>query len=523
MGPEDLNQDRIASREARIKQKRLKRQLFLFGLFVVAALVVWVVIYANMRHYVKRFPADEIADNIIVGNLNVGGMTKEEASDLFAASQSLVDQVIVTVKVNGQDVLLRGAELGIVYDDVDKMLDKALAYGSEGGIVKRYFSLKKLEKETKIYKEELTVKQEVADPVLSERVAPLCLLPQDASLQRSGEGFTIVDEQVGYTLDLDKTREALAAQVNDEWNYADFDLVAEEKKVEPRIKKSDLESVQDLLGSFQTAAGSGQARVQNIQVGIDKLNGSVILPGEELSFLSKTVPFNAENGYAQAGVYEEGRVVDDYGGGICQVSTTFYNAAIYAELEIVERYPHSMTVAYVKPSMDAAIANDILDLVVRNPYDTPVYIESYLDGNGMVTFHVYGKETREAGRVVSFESETLATEDYKTVYVADSSLSFGAMDSDGHASTGVDAQLWKVVTLNGEEVSREVFNTSHYATSDYTIKVGTGGASSSVLSALQTAIGNQDKAAINAVIAGGSGGSTQEETTESAGTSDGNE
>lgn len=507
MGRENNLKNRMAAREARIKQKRLKRQLFLFGLFVAFALVVWVIIFANMHHYVKRFPRDKIADNIIIGSLNVSGMTKKEAKALFTASQTRVDQVVITAKVNDQEVQMQAATLGLAYKDVDKVIDEALAYGSRGGTVSRYFRLKKLAKEGKTFKEDLQLDKDLADAVFAEQVAPLCLQPKDAAITHVDGKFAIEEEQTGFTLDLEKTRAALEKKVNDKWDYGDVVVEVVEKKQEPRVKKSDLEGITDLLGSSNTAAGSG-ARVQNIQVGTEKLNGSIIMPGEELSFLSKVVPFTAENGYAQAGVYEENRVIDDYGGGICQVSTTLYNAAIYAELEIVERYPHSMTVAYVYPSMDAAIADDMLDLVIRNPYDQPVYVEGFLDGNGLINFNIYGKETREAGRVVSFESETLNTEASKAVYEEDPSMSFGAMKSEGHASDGKDAQLWKIVTINGEEVSREVFNTSHYTTSNVKIKVGSSGASGSVLSALHSAIASQSESDIYAVIAGGSGGSS---------------
>lgn len=86
-------------------------------------------------------------------------------------------------------------------------------------------------------------------------------------------------------------------------------------------------------------------------------------------------PFTLENGYASAGAYENGRVVDSIGGGVCQIATTLYDASLYAELEITQRQNHSMSVSYVKPSMDAAIAGTYKDIKVTNPYDTPIYIE----------------------------------------------------------------------------------------------------------------------------------------------------
>jgi len=122
----------------------------------------------------------------------------------------------------------------------------------------------------------------------------------------------------------------------------------------------------------------------------------------------KTKPYTEENGYVLGGSYEGGRVVESYGGGICQVSTTLYNAVIYAELEIVERYPHSMLVDYVSPSRDAAIAGDYKDLKFRNNLDLPIYVEG-IAGGGRITFNIYGCETRDVkNRRIEFESKTTA-------------------------------------------------------------------------------------------------------------------
>ena len=105
-----------------------------------------------------------------------------------------------------------------------------------------------------------------------------------------------------------------------------------------------------------------------------------------------------------------GLTVDTYGGGICQVSSTLYNAVILAELGVAQRQPHSMLVDYVKPSQDAAIAGDYKDMKLENTTDAPIYIEGYMSG-GNITFTIYGKETRPANRSIKFVSETLSTTD----------------------------------------------------------------------------------------------------------------
>ena len=130
------------------------------------------------------------------------------------------------------------------------------------------------------------------------------------------------------------------------------------------------------------------------------------MPGEVLSGYECLQPFTSANGYKGAASYANGQVVDSIGGGVCQVSTTLYNAALQAELEIVERQNHSMIVTYVEPSMDAAIAGTVKDLKIRNNYSTPIYVEGYTE-NKQITFTIYGKETRPANRKVEYVSETL--------------------------------------------------------------------------------------------------------------------
>src|SRR5699024_850562 len=138
---------------------------------------------------------------------------------------------------------------------------------------------------------------------------------------------------------------------------------------------------QDLLGTFSTDfSSSSSARATNLQVGAGKINGHVLMPGETLSGYECLQPFTAENGYKNAATYENGQVVDSIGGGVCQIATTLYNAALQAELEITQRQNHSMIVTYVQPSMDAAIAGTVKDIKITNNYSTPIYVEGYTEG-----------------------------------------------------------------------------------------------------------------------------------------------
>ena len=242
---------------------------------------------------------------------------------------------------------------------------------------------------------------------------------------------------------------------------------------QPRIRTEDLETIQDLLGTFSTDfSSSSSARATNLQVGAGKINGHVLMPGETLSGYECLQPFTAENGYKNAATYENGQVVDSIGGGVCQIATTLYNAALQAELEITQRQNHSMIVTYVQPSMDAAIAGTVKDIKITNNYSTPIYVEGYTEGRTL-TFSIYGKETRPDNRKVEYVSETLSrTGAGAPKEIVDPALAPGARVKVQSAHNGLTSRLWKVVYVDGAEVERTLLNSDTYTASKAIYRVG---------------------------------------------------
>ena len=216
-----------------------------------------------------------------------------------------------------------------------------------------------------------------------------------------------------------------------------------------------------------------------------------------MSVTELVIPFDEENGYAPAPSYENGEVVDSYGGGICQVSTTLYMSLLRAELEITERHNHSMIVNYVKPSMDAAISEGYKDLKFTNNLETPIYIEGYTSG-GEVGFVVYGQEYRPEGRSVTYESETLETIEPEVELTA-SQDSFGTITQTGSPHTGYNACLWKIVSENGKETKEQV-NSSTYNMTPEKYSVGVRTDSAEAESKLRAAIDANDLNQVYEVI-----------------------
>ena len=484
---------------ARSKASRRRRRRNLCIKIGGSVIVLFLVVYFAMYRYVNKTDAKVIHDHIYIGETDVSGMNEEEAKQALLAKVEEYGEAKATIKVGEEATEATLQELGLSMDNVDKTVKQAISYGKQGSVWKRWNQIRKLKKENKVFDDDFALDTEKMSAVIAEKAQPLEVRAQNATIRHTGNGFEITDEVEGTIIDTNTSIEKLTEYLNTEWDYKDLEFEVIQTVEEPEIRREDLESIQDELGSFYTAAGSG-TRVTNIARATELINGTVLMPGETYSVEQATVPYTEENGYVSGSAYENGQVVQNIGGGLCQVSTTLYNAVLYAELEIVTRSAHSMIVTYVEPSRDAAIAEGLKDLQFKNSYDTPILIEGYLDGSNNLWFHIYGKETRPSNRSVEYESETLEVIDYTTKYVADSGLTLGEMNSEGSKINGRVAKLWKVVYEDGKEVSRKVMNNSRYNASELKITVGTYSENSEASALVDNSIKTQDKSQIENAI-----------------------
>ena len=487
------------TRIGRRKKQQMKRLMFKIGAAGAALIVILTALYLYLNNCVTKYPENKVVENIYVGAIDAGGMTKAGLKEALELHYEETKTTKVTLVIDGSTEETTLEELGYGYKNIDKLVKEAFSYGKDGSIWKRYRALRKISKENLVIEEEYVIDSDMAKAVLKEKAVPHANHAKDATIAKTSEGFKITEEKEGETVDIKKTISSLKKYLNEEWKYKDIKLDVVLKKETPSVKAADLESIQDELGSFSTDAGSG-TRWQNLKTGVGKFDGLVLMPGEEVSAYGVTGPYDEEHGYVAAGSYENGQVVDTYGGGICQVSSTLYNALLDAEIEIVKRYPHSMLVSYVEPSKDAAIAAGIKDLVFKNNYETPIYIKGEIDSNNQLNVTIYGKETRPENREVKYETEIISTTDYETVYKADYEASIGSMQGGARTHIGKEARLWKIVYENGKEVERKDINYSEYQKSDYVISVGTKSSVSAASSLVANAIATQDSAKIKQAI-----------------------
>lgn len=489
-------------------RKRSKKQRVLTAIIVIIILIAMVLtmIIAVVPASAKdKTAASTIDDGIIIGGVDVSGMTKDEADTALSSyADSFGDTTFTIASSEGKSITATGADLGITVD-TKGAVDKALKYGKTGNPVERYLNTKALKAgNKKDFPITFKTTYETASEFLKDHEADIVTEPVDNGLSFSNGVFTFVPGQKGVKLKIDETIQKINEALATDFDGSDLTIDAETEIEEPKGSEEELSQVKDALGTFSTSyASSTSGRKINVELGASKLNGQIIYPGEIFSVAEHLRPMTAANGYASASAYENGSIVDSIGGGVCQVSTTLYNAVIRAELKVVERSAHSMVVSYVKPSMDAAIAGEgaIKDFKFKNNQDYPVYIQGTA-GGGTITFTIYGKETRPANRTVSFESEIVSQTDPTNSYTADAAAPIGSIvRTSDMAHTGYTARLWKIVTVDGVEQSREVFNNSKYRVTNNAYSVGTQSADPNATNAMNAAIATQDKATIEAAAA----------------------
>ena len=445
---------------------------------------------------------DTIKSGIYADSVDLSSKTSAEAEAAIDAYVEELKSVEITLlAADNNEVKTTAGDLGITWSNRE-LVSEALELGTQGNIIERYKMLKDLEHDKYIFTIEFEFDIEAINNILTEEATKFNQEAVNASLKRENGVFTVVDGQTGYVVDVETSIDLVYDYMTNEWDHQACSIPLDIIVDEPIGSAEELAMVTDVLGTFTTSyKTSGASRSANVQNGCSLINGITLYPGEEFSTYETVSPFSEANGYYMAGSYLNGKVVDSLGGGICQVSTTLYNAVLRAELDVTERHNHSMIVSYVDPSADAAIAESAgKDFRFVNNTDYPIYIEGYTE-NKKITFTIYGKETRDAGREVRYESKVLEVINPPADQIyADASQPIGYIITES-AHIGYKAQLWKVVTENGVEVSREQVNSSSYKMVPRSATVGTATADPQAYEEIMAAIGTANIDHVKNVIA----------------------
>ena len=457
---------------------------------------------------------DTISKNVYIGGVNVSGMTEEQATKAVEEKLGKGTGGNYTVKIGDETTTATAENFGMEWNNRE-VVHEAMEVAKGGNLIKQYKDKKDLQVEPKNFEVAYAPNEQAVKTYVEKLAEEYNRDAEEGDITFANGYPEVTGGETGIAVNVDQSVSSIMKAL--EGDGTELTVVAEVQK--PSVTKEELSQVKDVLGTATTYYGSSYERNTNVEVGASKINGTLIMPGETFSVTAAVTPFNADNGYYPAPSYESGQVVDTYGGGICQVSTTLYNAVLKAELQVDERHNHTMLVSYVDPSKDAAIAEGLMDFIFTNNTDAPIYIYG-VGYQGTLNFTIYGHETRDPNRSISFRSETLSQTDASTnvKLVAKSDQNIGYLNQTQSAHQGLEAVLWKdIVNADGTTDTVQV-NSSSYQASPAIYEVGIVSPNTQASAAIQTAIANNDLAAVQAII-NGSYGSTSTAQTEAPETS----
>ena len=420
---------------------------------LVIGTVLTVGITGGALAYFQSQHTPRVLPGTMIGEVNLGGLTESEARqkvENWWAAKSGSPVKLSGKGLESQPAPRTAADLGAELD-LDATLD-ALPYDDF------WFALKgQIGQQDK-------AKNRAIDPVVTFNDQAMTEIrefvkkniPANRAARITFENGVIqrFPEQAGMTLDEEKFSGLVARALAGE---TELEIPLTEKP--KRIPDSALEQIEGEMSEFSTTFSAGKiARSANIKLAAERLNGMILMPGEKFSFNGTLGQRTTAKGFKVAGVYVSGRHDFDVGGGICQVSTTLYNAALLADLKIAARSNHSLPVPYVPLGRDAAVSYPNPDLQIVNNRETPIAIVSRYEP-GKLHFSILGKPENIE---VKFERRGAGSWSNGQKIVHDGSLGYGVKKVVESGGNGHRVETIKIVYRDGVEVSRTSLGTSIY-------------------------------------------------------------
>ncbi len=429
--------------------KKSKGRIAFLALPIVGAFATGVGVMAySASHYVAR-----VTPGVTMAGQDLGGLTKVEAEGRINDwwSQVAGEEIIFTSSdLNKVPTGWTPARLGYSIRPqtlVDKLPFEGFFQNVGRQVTKPPIVAKAIEPEFQV--------DSRARAALDSAIKPLLHKPHNARVTFADHKFIRIPEGAAMTLDLEQVRRSLPSVITAK---TDFNLPM--KAATKHVTDKDLNAIAVVVSEMSTEFNTGKAtRCHNIQLASKLLNGRVFLPGEKFSFNQTIGERTASKGFQEAGVYKNGRHDFDIGGGICQVSTTLYNAILRANLKVVSRSPHTYPVPYVPLGLDAAVSFPDPDFGFINTSNQPIAISTNYQP-GKLTFRILG--TQKLDEEYRFIHKEIKSWTKPAKYIEDSSLRPGHETVVDRGGMGHEVVTWRIVLRGGKEIRRERMENSYY-------------------------------------------------------------
>ena len=422
---------------------------------------------AEMKAVVSR---QTFYDGTTVDGVNVSGMTLQQAMEHWEREVESAYRQTAAVLNDGTQVTAE--QLGYA-SNYAQVLSGAWNAGRSGSLVERYRHIEAASAHPTAYEVSRTLYDDALVRQYAANVAAqVDAQPQDARLKAFNTetyNFEFEPEQSGRVLN----QEALVADIEAALSAGGASVNLQIETIAPAVTQENVASQYGMISyAITNASSSSSNRLSNIRLALSMIDGTCLEPGESFSFNAVVGQRTTDRGFKTATAYSGGKVTEEVGGGICQVSTTLFNAVVKADLKVDERHSHSLTVSYVDLGKDAAVDWGNKDLRFTNTSSDRVYICCYLTEDKRVRVGVFGK-LLDDGVTITLEGVKTGPVDYTTEYQMNFELYSGQTRLVQNGKKGYKATTYKIWwDANGNELRRSELCKSTYQATPEIIEYG---------------------------------------------------
>ncbi len=526
----------------KMDNKKSKKKYIIIG--GIVAFIIIIGIFISTIFALVNINNSNMMAGVSIEGVEVSGLSKEEAKAKMETIYQEKKEKEIPIKYEEYETTLNPTLMEVNYN-IEKAVDEAYSIGRNENIFLSNYEILFSLIAKKNVNVEMTLNEDATKQMIEDIGVNLPGIVIESSYAIEGEELIITKGKAGILIDtdnllnqvkerlkqidinedyieipvvnkepepidIDKIHEEIYKEAQDayftkdpfaiypEVEGVDFDVEAarallEEEKEEyvikliitkPKITIDQLgsEAFPDQLSTFTTRYDvSDVDRTTNLEIACQKINGKVLLSGETFSYNKTLGPRTAAAGYRNGKIYSGGEVVDGIGGGICQISSTLYNAVLLADLEIVERRNHQFVTSYVGAGRDATVVYGSTDFQFKNTREYPIKISASAK-NGIATISIYGIK-QENEYTFKFSTKTVATIPYSTQYVEDSSLAAGTEKVKQKGTNGLKTETYITKMLNGKVISTKLLSRDTYNAMTRIVLKGTGAATTQTPSA----------------------------------------
>ena len=501
------------SQKIKVKENNKKKKIII--LVVIISIILVAILALSTVFAIMNINNDKIVSGVKIKGIDVSGLTEDEAkskieliyqeknsrdielkyedyeasinsNNIFVNNYNILFALIgkkdinVNMSINEENAKQKIEDIGTnlpgALEEPDYYIEGSnliITKGKEGIKVDTENLLQKI-------KDKLGNINETNDiieiPVINEK-------PQDIDIQKihdeiykevqdayyTKDPFTIHPEVEGIDFNVEDAKNIISAEDKEEYTIP---LTITKPKV--TTAQIGSEAFPDVLATFTTRYdASNTDRTTNLRIACQKLNEKVVLAGDTFSYNQTLGERTVAAGYKNGKIYENGEVVDGIGGGICQISSTLYNAVLMANMKVTERRNHQFVTSYVPAGRDATVVYGLTDFKFKNTRTYAIKIKAGVS-NGIATISIYGiKEENEY--TTSFETKTISSIPFTVKYVDDATLSTGTEKVKQKGANGLISETYMIKSLNGKVVSRELLSRDTYSAMQKIILRGTKG------------------------------------------------